>query len=214
MINSKRKALTEPGHGAPSRSCTATLAVDHPRFLLLTGPPGAGKSTIARRVAAHWTRSVCLESDWMWTTILNGHVSPWEKAADDQNRTMLRASVAAALRMVDGGYSTVVEGIIDPGHLDVVFDEVGARSLPMTYVVLRPDLATCLARATTRTDVRVPGHPALTDPVPIERTWRQFEHLGPFERHVLDTSMLDPDEVAARLTSLVDRRQWLITRPP
>jgi hypothetical protein len=188
--------------------------VDHPLLLLLTGPPGAGKSTIARRVAAHWTLSVCLESDWMWTTILNGHVPPWEESAEDQNRTMLRASLAAAVRMAEGGYSTIVEGIIGPWHLDVVFDELGSRPLPVSYVVLRPDLATCLARATTRTDERVPGHPALTDPAPIEHSWHQFEDLGPYERHVLDNSMLDPGEVATRLITLVNRRERLIAQPP
>ena len=69
-------------------------------LLILTGPPGAGKSTVARIVAAADDPSVCLEADWWWTTIVRGFEPPWSPAADGQNRTVLRSVVAAA-RVLD-----------------------------------------------------------------------------------------------------------------
>ena len=66
-------------------------------MLVLAGPPGAGKSTVARLVAARFERSACIESDWFFTTIANGFVAPWELAAHDQNRTLLRAAEAIVL---------------------------------------------------------------------------------------------------------------------
>ncbi len=56
--------------------------------VVISGPPGAGKSTVAKLVATRQgSPSVCLESDWFWTTITNGFISPWEPASDRQNRT-------------------------------------------------------------------------------------------------------------------------------
>ena len=46
-------------------------------LLILSGPPGAGKSTVAPLVAADADPSVRLESDWFWTTFVNGFVEPW-----------------------------------------------------------------------------------------------------------------------------------------
>lgn len=168
-----------------------------PYLLILTGPPGAGKSTVGRAVAVASDPSVSLESDWMWTTVVRGHVPPWEPAADAQNRAMLRASLAAASRMCAAGYATVLEGIIGPWHWDLVLDEVGPVLERVSYVVLRPGLEVCLERAAGRAD-RDPDRPALRDTAPIRHLWDQFRDLGPFERYAVDTTGLDtPDTVSA-----------------
>ena len=74
--------------------------------LLVTGPPGSGKSTVAPLVAAHFDLAVCMEADWFWTTIVRGHVDPWLPEADEQNRTVLRTAAAAAAELADGGYTS------------------------------------------------------------------------------------------------------------
>jgi hypothetical protein len=124
--------------------------VDESFFLVLAGPPGAGKTTVGRMVAAKAPRSVCIQSDWFWTTIVNGHIPPWEAIADRQNRVMIGSALAAARRMVEGGYSVVLEGIIGPWHFDLVHEESGAHPFPVTYTVLRPELEICQTRAFQR----------------------------------------------------------------
>jgi hypothetical protein len=51
---------------------------------------------------------------------------------------MIRSAVAAAARMADGGYSTVLEGIFGPWYFDLVRDELTTCSVGVSYVVLRP----------------------------------------------------------------------------
>jgi hypothetical protein len=163
--------------------------------LIVTGPPGAGKSTIAPLVAARLGPMVAsLEADWFWTTITSGFVPPWESASDHQNRTVLRAVASSAAALAKGGYEVVVDGIIGPWHLDLVTAVLDDREVTGDYVVIRPDLATCLARAAGRTAEapRVVGHPPLTDTGPIRQMWREFSDLGPYEHHVIDTMLLDP----------------------
>ena len=174
-----------------------------PFLLLLSGPPGAGKTTVGRLIASKCSRSACIQSDWFWTTIVNGHVPPWEAGADGQNQVMIRSAVATAARMADGGYSTVLEGIIGPWHFDLVRDEMAMCSVGVSYVVLRPHLDACLARATGRGADGSEHRDALTDEGPIRHMWNEFAHLGDYERCVFDSSMFEPpgtaDVVCARI---------------
>jgi len=175
-------------------------------LLVVTGPPGAGKTTVARLLAEGAEPSVCIEADWFRTTIVTGGIPPWEAAADAQNRTVLRAVVAAAARMVGGGFATVVEGIVGPWHLELVRDELAPAATTVDYVVLRPDLATCIRRAAGRAgDERVPGHPALTDEGAVTAMWRSFADLGRFEDQVIDSTELTVEETAEGVRELVSR---------
>ena len=52
----------------------------------------------------------------------------------------------------------------------------------MHYVVIRPSADTAMTRAVVR------EAPALVDPEPIEKMYREFERLGAHEHHVVDTT--------------------------
>jgi hypothetical protein len=123
--------------------------------------------------------------------------------AEEQNRTVLRACAAAAAELAHGGYPVVMDGIVGPRLLPLVRDVLGRSGCDVHYVVLRGDLDVTVARATGRTgDERVPGHPALVEEGPVRLMWEQFQSLGHYERHVIDTTTLDPAQTA---TVVADR---------
>jgi len=174
--------------------------------LVITGPPGSGKSTVAPRLARRLGPSVaCIESDWFWTTIHAGFVEPWRPESDHQNRTVLRAATSAAAELAIGGYRVVVDGVIGPWHLAHITSILDARGIGLDYAVLRPALATCLARAEARSaePPRVPGHPPLAASGPIRHMWAQFADLGDYEAHVLDPTGHDPAWTVDRLEGLL-----------
>jgi adenylate kinase family enzyme len=61
---------------------------------MLTGPPGAGKTTTARLLAAGSERAVHLESDSFFHFIRAGYVEPWKPEAHEQNTTVMRIVAA------------------------------------------------------------------------------------------------------------------------
>jgi predicted kinase len=173
-------------------------------IVIITGPPGAGKTTVSRLVADRFDKAVCLESDWFWTTIVKGFVAPWKPEADSQNRVVVRSFAATAAAMAEGGYAVVLDGIIGPWNLEIATAEFDSRHVKAHYLVLRPAREIALDRATSRVSVqRVLGYPALTEEEPILQMWAQFSDLGDYETSVIDNSDLDPEQTAALIWNRV-----------
>jgi hypothetical protein len=178
--------------------------VDGGSLLILTGPPGAGKTTVGKIIAAASPLSACISADWFWTTIVNGHVPPWEVAADDQNRVMIRSATATGVRMANAGYTTVLEGIFGPWQFGPLRTELAACRVRTDYVVLRPGFETCLKRAQRRVLEGAEHRDALTEEVPIRQLWLQFSDLGEAGLQVIDSSGLDAHETARVIQERLD----------
>ncbi len=84
-------------------------------LLVVTGPPGAGKSTVARILADRAEPSVLVEGDVFFGFLARGAIPPWLAQSNDQNEVVTAAAAAAAGRYASGGYETVYDGVVAPG---------------------------------------------------------------------------------------------------
>jgi cytidylate kinase len=164
-------------------------------LIVVTGPPGAGKSTVAEELAAGLPRSALVRGDDFFGYVRGGRIDPWLAEAHEQNEVVLQAAAAAAGRFAIGGVAVVYDGVVGPWFLGAFAAATGLAAL--SYVVLLPTEPVCLARVAGRT-----GH-GFTDADAARRMHREFAAAEVAPRHLLADPSGPPPAVAE-----VIRQRW------
>ena len=180
---------------------------DTGRLIVVTGPPGAGKTTVAHLMVDSLAQSVHLHSDDFWGFIKKGGIAPYLPEAHQQNTTVITALARASVAYAEGGYDVVLDGVVGPWFLHVFREESARRNVPLHYAVLRPDEVTTVERAVSR------GNGALTDPAPVRSLHHQFSDIAEYERHVCDSTHLTPSRTAEIILDRIEQGETLL-RPP
>ena len=161
-------------------------------MLIVSGPPGAGKTTIARRMAeASPVPAVHLHTDNFFEAIRSGFIAPWKPTAAGQNTTISRVIVAAAAAYALGGFRVLIDGVVGPWFLDIYRAEALRIGVALDYVVLRPALEIAIVRARDRHVGPLADYPP--------RIFEGFADLGALDGHAIDNSAMTETEVIGQI---------------
>jgi cytidylate kinase len=160
-------------------------------LVVIAGPPGAGKSTVAGLVARRFPLSALVEGDAFFAFLDEGAISPWLPEAHAQNEIVVRAAAAATGRFAASGYLTVYDGVIGPWFLPTFVEATGLDALHC--VVLLPTVECCLERVSTRED-----HD-FRDESATRKMHGEFARAKIAPRHLFTDQTEDSEMVAAKV---------------
>lgn len=161
-------------------------------LIVITGPPGAGKSSVAEHLTNHFMPGALVPGDSFFAMIKQGYIMPWLPESRRQNAVIIEAAAAAAGRLSE--ICTVIyDGVLGPWFLPVFVRATGLAYLH--YVILLPPLEVCLERVQTRV-----GH-SFSDVSVTRDLYAQFAHAALDRRHLITT----PDDHPAQLAELISR---------
>lgn len=164
-------------------------------LIVVTGPPGAGKTTVSRSLADGFDFSALVAGDDFFAFINCGFIAPWLPEAHAQNEVVISSAASAAGRLASGGYTVVYDGVIGPWSLPAFTTATGLDWLH--YLVLLPSEECCVQRVRSRV-----GH-GFTDLEATRHMYRQFSEAQIDPRHVLTDLPQEPDAVVARIREQV-----------
>src|SRR5688572_5068645 len=132
---------------------TSTAATDRPAsvLLLLGGPAGAGKSTVARAWCASRASAAHVQLDEVRHLIVAGRADPQQAGPLQSNQYTLsvRASLALARTLLEAGYDVAVDDVLEPAAFERDWRPL-LHGLDWRIVIVLPDLEEVLRRSRPR----------------------------------------------------------------
>lgn len=170
-------------------------------LIVVSGPPGAGKSSVASVLVEMFDPSALVEGDTFFAFLRQGFVPPWLTDSKQQNKVLLDAAAAAAGHLSLGGYTVVYDGVLGPWFLAAFTSRSGVARLH--YVLLLPPETTCVERVRSRL------HHGLSDVEATRQMHSDFVQASIDPRHVTETSG-SPAQVASRVRDALSSGRFLV----
>jgi hypothetical protein len=126
--------------------------------VMLSGPVGAGKTTVARELVAISPAPLCyLEGDAFWPVF----AKPGEKPIRERFRLLMRSVTAASVPLARGGYEVLLDFSFPLDFIDTARKIL--KEIPLDFVMLRPSIAICEQRAAARPEGKIADYGVYRD---------------------------------------------------
>ena len=168
-----------------------------PAVLVISGIPGAGKSTIAAIVARRLERSAHIEAEVLQRFVVGGALWPdGEPRAEAMRQLRLRGRNVALL--ADSFFEAGITPIVDDVVIGSRFDELRAdvRSRPLLFVLLTPSLEAVRERNRQRPNKDV------------FEAWRHLDAVARSETKRLGLWLDTSKQTAEESADEILRRAW------
>jgi len=159
--------------------------------VMLTGPIGAGKTTVARELVAISPAPLCyIEGDNFWSLF----AKPDAKSRQERFRLLMRSVTAAAIPLARSGYEVLLDFSFPLDFIETARKIL--KEIPLEFVILRPSIAVCERRAAERPEGKLSDYSIYRD------FYTMFEGLPKYE---ISDDEADAVSIARRIRAGLDQ---------
>lgn len=176
-------------------------------IVIISGPPGSGKSSVAESLCERYDRTVHLETDNLYGAIRMGFIKPWREGSAHQNEMVSRAAARAATAYAEQIYAVFIDAVVGPHLLPIYIEELRRAAVPVHFALLLPSLEETIRRGLHREDsVRVPEQQ-------LRDLHATFVAYGNFAGITIDNTDLTADQTADRIMDACGLGDCLVWTP-
>jgi broad-specificity NMP kinase len=158
-------------------------------ILILTGPAGSGKNTVAEILAKKRERVAIIDVDTVRQMLVQPHKAPWDGDAGHKQQILgVKNSCALVLNFAESGADVILLDVLSD-ETSILYKKLLETLLP-SIVLLLPTFEEMIRRNATR-------HQFITDDE-IEMLYKSQVNLTGFDQKI-DTTLLSPEETAKKL---------------
>lgn len=146
------------------------------QVLVITGPPGAGKTSVALAICERFDRMVHIPVDELRHWVRAGYRHPWagDAQAAEQLGMAARGAAALARNAVEHRYSVIIDDVVVGADTEAYRSLLSDLDAQVQLVTLLPSLERCLERDAARGASSIPDrvhalHEAFSRAVAEER---------------------------------------------
>jgi adenylate kinase family enzyme len=163
--------------------------------VMLSGPIGAGKTSVARELVARWRGPlIAIEGDRFWPFFAKRR----EGDRHEDFRLLMRSMTASAVPFAKEGYDVLLDFSVPPRFLRTA--RAILKDIPLAYILLRPSLEICTERASSRAEGKIVDY--------NEEFYQRFTEL---DSHAITDDEADAISLAERILSELDGGRFRVT---
>ncbi len=118
------------------------------QVILVTGPAGAGKTSVARAICERFDRMLHIDVDTLRHWVVAGYRHPWadDRQAAEQRLLATRNASAIARESVTMRYAAVIDDVVTSEVAGQYRETLAGLAVPVHFVTLLPSLEVAVTR--------------------------------------------------------------------